>query len=238
MCSSWDFEFFKMIFSSWNFAASLTQTKKKIIGIHKSIPEYEASWMGFWITVDKRLGMALHLWWLLFRRTDSIKPRSKLPITVDNCSSIFFFNASLQIMPGNGKDILFWSDPWLQGSWIGDRWLDIVTAVPLRRRKKLTLEKARQGGAWIRDITRALVVPIILQYLDARQHINSMQLQPDLLDQFSWHWTTSGQYTSKSAYEAFFTREWLVRHLLVHISLALQHLLDAPFVLHGHLLDS
>jgi hypothetical protein len=59
----------------------------------------------------------------------------------------FFFNASLQIMPGNGKDILFWSDPWLQGSWIGDRWLDIVTAVPLRRRKKLTLEKARQGGA-------------------------------------------------------------------------------------------
>jgi hypothetical protein len=30
----------------------------------------------------------------------------------------------------------------------------------------------------------------------------------------------------------------LVRHLLVHISLALQHLLDAPFVLHGLFLDS
>jgi hypothetical protein len=30
---------------------------------------------------------------------------------------------------------------------------------------------------------------------------------------------------------------WLVGHLRVHISLALQHLLDAPFVLHGPLLD-
>jgi hypothetical protein len=30
----------------------------------------------------------------------------------------------------------------------------------------------------------------------------------------------------------------LVHHLLVHVSLALQHLLDAPFVLHGLLLDS
>jgi hypothetical protein len=30
----------------------------------------------------------------------------------------------------------------------------------------------------------------------------------------------------------------LVRHLLVHIFLALQHLLDAPFVLHGPFLDS
>jgi hypothetical protein len=29
----------------------------------------------------------------------------------------------------------------------------------------------------------------------------------------------------------------LVRHLLVHVSLALQHLLDAPFVLYGPLLD-
>jgi hypothetical protein len=30
----------------------------------------------------------------------------------------------------------------------------------------------------------------------------------------------------------------LVRHLLMHVSLALQHLLDALFVLHGLLLDS
>jgi hypothetical protein len=30
----------------------------------------------------------------------------------------------------------------------------------------------------------------------------------------------------------------LVHHLLVHVFLALQHLLDAPFVLHGPLLNS
>jgi hypothetical protein len=31
---------------------------------------------------------------------------------------------------------------------------------------------------------------------------------------------------------------WIGSHLLVHVSLALQHLLNAPFVLHGTLLDS
>jgi hypothetical protein len=31
---------------------------------------------------------------------------------------------------------------------------------------------------------------------------------------------------------------WMVHHLIVHVSLALQHLLDALFVLHGTLLDS
>jgi hypothetical protein len=57
------------------------------------------------------------------------RPWLKLSINVDNCTSAFF-NASLQIVPGNDKDILFWSDHWLEGSRIGDRWLDLVTVVP------------------------------------------------------------------------------------------------------------
>jgi hypothetical protein len=31
---------------------------------------------------------------------------------------------------------------------------------------------------------------------------------------------------------------WIGSHLFMHVSLALQHLFDAPFVLHGLLLDS
>jgi hypothetical protein len=46
-----------------------------------------------------------------------------------------------------------------------------------------------------------------------------------------WSWTLSWTRTRQF---------WigLVRHLLMHISLALQHLLDVPYVLHGPLLDS
>jgi hypothetical protein len=46
-----------------------------------------------------------------------------------------------------------------------------------------------------------------------------------------WFWTPSWTWTRQF---------WvgLVCHLLVHASLALQHLLDAPFILHGSLLDS
>jgi hypothetical protein len=46
-----------------------------------------------------------------------------------------------------------------------------------------------------------------------------------------WSWTPSWTQTRQF-------RIGLVRHLLVHVSLALQHLLDAPFVLHGPLLES
>jgi hypothetical protein len=46
-----------------------------------------------------------------------------------------------------------------------------------------------------------------------------------------WSWTLSWTQTRQF-------RIGLVRHLLMHVSLTLQHLLYAPFVLHGPLLDS
>jgi hypothetical protein len=45
-----------------------------------------------------------------------------------------------------------------------------------------------------------------------------------------WSWTPSWTQTRQF-------QIGLVHHLLMHVSLALQHLLDAPFVLHDPLLD-
>jgi hypothetical protein len=115
----------------------------------------------------KWMGMALCLCWLWFQRTDPSKPWSKLLINVDSCTDALF-DASLNIIPGNGKDILFWSDTWLEGSRLVDRWPDLVTVVPLHRRRKLTLDSALPNSRWIRDICGPLTVLIILQYLDAK----------------------------------------------------------------------
>jgi hypothetical protein len=125
---------------------------------------------------------------------------------VDSCTTALF-DASLNIIPGNKKDILFWSDPWSEGSRLVDKWSDLVTVVPLRRRHKLTLDSALSNSSWIRDICGPLTVSIILQYLDARQCIDHIQLQVEELDRFVWHWTASGQYSSKSAYESLFVGE-------------------------------
>jgi hypothetical protein len=46
-----------------------------------------------------------------------------------------------------------------------------------------------------------------------------------------WYWTLGWTQTRRF-------RIGLVHHLLVHVSLALQHLLDAPFVVHDPLIDS
>jgi hypothetical protein len=154
----------------------------------------------------KRMGMALCLCWQWFQRTDPSKPWSKLLINVDSCTDALF-DASLNIIPGNGKNILFWSDTWLEGSRLVDRWPDLVTVVPLRHRRKLTLDSALRNSRWIRDICGPLTVLIILQYLDAKQCIDHIQLQVEEPDRFVWRWTASGQYSSKSAYESMFVGE-------------------------------
>jgi hypothetical protein len=125
---------------------------------------------------------------------------------VDSCTAALF-DASLNIIPGNRKDVLFWSDPWLEGSRLVDRWPDLVTVVPLRHCRKLTLDSTLPNSRWIRDICVPLTVLIILQYLDARQCIDHILLQVKELDRFVWRWTASGQYSSKSAYESMFMGE-------------------------------
>jgi hypothetical protein len=130
----------------------------------------------------------------------------KLSINMDSWTTVFF-NSSLQIIHGNGNDILFWFDPWLEGSRLVDRWPDLVAVVPLCRRRKLTLELALRDGGWIRDISRPLTVPIILQYLDAQQCIDPIHLHADEPDHFVWRWTASEQYNSISAYKAMFVGE-------------------------------
>jgi hypothetical protein len=53
-------------------------------------------------------------------------------------------------------------------------------------------------------------VPIILQYLEACQHIDAIQLNATEPDRFIWCWTASGQFSSKSAYHAMFAGESII----------------------------
>jgi hypothetical protein len=64
--------------------------------------------------------------------------------------------ASIQVVHGDGKSILFWFDPWLHGSRLVDKWPDLVMAVPTQQRRKRTLESALSNGGWSFDITSAL----------------------------------------------------------------------------------
>jgi hypothetical protein len=62
----------------------------------------------------KHMGIALRLRWLWLQRADSTKPWSQLPISED-ATTTALIHASIQVVHGDGKSILFWSDPWLEG---------------------------------------------------------------------------------------------------------------------------
>jgi hypothetical protein len=54
----------------------------------------------------KHMGIALHLRWLWFQRSDPSKPWAKMPIHEDT-ATMALFHASIQVRHGNGKSILF-----------------------------------------------------------------------------------------------------------------------------------
>lgn len=71
-------------------------------------------------------------------------------------------------------------------------------------RKKRTVAEALSNGTWIRDIRGCLDVQVLIEYLvlwDLLQPIHTMSGQEDIIE---WRWEASAQYTSRSAYKAFF----------------------------------
>jgi hypothetical protein len=58
--------------------------------------------------------------------------------------------------------------------------------------------------AWIRDITGALTIPVLIQYLQLRQQLDTIDLSLRVEDQITWKWSSLVQYSYSSAYVAMF----------------------------------
>jgi hypothetical protein len=58
---------------------------------------------------------------------------------------------------------------------------------------------------WIRDVTGALSVPALVEFLELVDTTQHVPLSPDVPDQVQWKLTASGVYSAESAYRAFFT---------------------------------
>uniref|UniRef100_A0A0E0R154 Uncharacterized protein n=1 Tax=Oryza rufipogon TaxID=4529 RepID=A0A0E0R154_ORYRU len=86
-----------------------------------------------------------------------------------------------------------------------DKWLapSIYDAVPARFRNHRTVAEALLNKRWIQDITGALGMQAILEYLSLWPVMKSIQLS-DQEDSLHWRWETSGEYSSRSAYQAQF----------------------------------
>jgi hypothetical protein len=62
----------------------------------------------------------------------------------------------------------------------------------------------RWSHLWVRDLTAGLSVPALVQYLHLWNKIAGVHLLEDEAESFKWIWTTSSDFSVKSAYLAFF----------------------------------
>jgi len=157
---------------------------------------------GLGISQLQHLGWALRIRWLWLQKTKPDKPWAFLPIKVPQTIKCFF-DVVVITQIGNGRNILFWTDRWLQGQSL-DKLMPHLFGTINSRAKKRTVHKAITGRKWIFDIRGALTVEVLTQYLGLWDIPAEVMLQPELEDTHIWQFSASGIYSAKSAYEALF----------------------------------
>jgi hypothetical protein len=79
---------------------------------------------------------------------------------------------------------------------------NLLAAVGNRQKGQRLVAEALRDNAWIRDITGALSVLVIIQYLHLRERGDAIVLQLGVDDRVIWKCSSSGRYSARSAYAA------------------------------------
>jgi hypothetical protein len=81
---------------------------------------------------------------------------------------------------------------------------DLLAAVPHRKQNSVKVASALRDHSWIRDVSGAVTVLVLMQYLELRQRLQHRSVQPGMPDRFLWKWCSSGTYSSASFYRVLF----------------------------------
>jgi hypothetical protein len=144
---------------------------------------------------------ALQSKWLWLEKTDPSRPWHGLSLLVQQQARPFF-ELSVFTLLGNGATTLFWSDRWVYGSTIQDIVPEVVRMVGRRAFSSRTVAQALDNWLCVSDIKCPLFLRGIQQYL-LWDTLRGVLLSQDT-DKHVWMHTSSGQFSSKSCYKAFF----------------------------------
>jgi hypothetical protein len=114
------------------------------------------------------------------------------------------FDMATEVIVGNGENTKFWTDWWLHGKRVADMVPNLFRAIPIRMAKRRTVSQAVHNRSWVSDIMGALTVQVLFEYLHIWELLEEVIIQPDTLDTLVWRLSSSGCYSSKSAYETMF----------------------------------
>ena len=158
---------------------------------------------GLGISDLKTLGWSLKMRWIWLQKTEPNRPWADFNIHMPEHIRAFFA-AVIYTEVGDGTTTLFWTDRWLHGQSIADLAPHLMAAIPIRRRKKRTVQEALVNHAWVSDIQGGLPVGVLIDYLRLWDILSNFQLQPEMEDKHIWRFSANGQYSAKTAYEGFF----------------------------------
>ncbi|KAM0915717.1 hypothetical protein ACQ4PT_010654 [Festuca glaucescens] len=154
----------------------------------------------------RRMNIALHPRWIWLQKTETTKPWSGLDLQVGS-DSWALFNASVQIVVGDGTSALFWEDPWIAGLSVSAIALELLKLVKPSVRKWRSVRDGLALNSWVLDIAGELSVDAIVQYLRLWEAIRAAadaRGEEDAPDSFHWKWSGDGSFSSRSAYSILF----------------------------------
>jgi hypothetical protein len=118
------------------------------------------------------------------------------------------YRVSVSISPcqGNidGRNTLFWGDRWLLGQRLVDLAPHLYAMVPKRVANKRTVVEGLTDMAWVHDLRGTVTVVVIAEFINLAEAVSEVLFLPDTPDKHIWRFSSSGQYSAKSAYGMIF----------------------------------
>jgi hypothetical protein len=156
-------------------------------------------WGGLGIKDLDRFGRVLRLQWLWHNWDVIDRPWKNLIKFHDKTDKALFF-ASTVINVGNGKNTPFWEGRWLNGVSPKELAPNLYKQACFKSR---TVHKELYNMNWIKNLKQVNTEDLIEEFVLLFNTLSEIQLNENA-DTIFWRWTTSGEYTAASAYEAQF----------------------------------
>jgi hypothetical protein len=157
---------------------------------------------GLGISDLKTLRWSLKMRWVWLQKTEPNLPWADFNISVLEQIKAFF-TAVVYSEVGDGATTLFWTDRWLHGQSIADLAPQLLEVIPVRKRRKRTVQEDLVNNVWVSDIQGGLPVGVLVDYLRLWDILTNIQLQHGIEDRHIWRFSSNGQYSAKTAYEGF-----------------------------------
>ncbi|GJM95657.1 hypothetical protein PR202_ga12426 [Eleusine coracana subsp. coracana] len=145
---------------------------------------------------------ALQIWWLWFHKTEPHRPCNGLDIYV-HPHALALFNIATESQVRRGNNTLFWKDKWIMGCFVSDLAPLVVGVVSPRVCNGHMGSEGLVDQNWIQDIRAGLSLIDLFEFFQLVDTLDGYFLSQED-DKLVWRLDSSGTYTSKSAYRAFF----------------------------------